>query len=309
MFRLTRKRIYILPTGQGLVFLFALGVMMVGSVNYNNSLGYMLSFLLGSMALVSTLHTYRNLAGLGLRPGRSAPVFLGDEARLGVCLDNRRQTARPALTLGYRVRGYPRRRGFSGQMGTHLPPDALVCKELPLTANRRGWLRIETVTLITRYPLGLFRAWSPVSLNLTCLVYPRPEGDLPLPSAWEGHSHAETGRAAGQEDFSGFRGFVPGDSPRRVYWKAAARGHGLVVKLFHGGAGGERLLRWQEAGDGGDEARLSQLCRWVLDAHHAGVRYALEMPGVRLPPGNGEEHLHACLRALALHGLTQAVEP
>ncbi|NIO12862.1 MAG: hypothetical protein GTN86_13155, partial [Xanthomonadales bacterium] len=49
------------------------------------------------------------------------------------------------------------------------------------------------------------------------------------------------------------------------------------------------------------EARLSQLSRWVVDAHAAGIRYGLDIPGKRLAPDDGEAHRHACLRALALY--------
>jgi uncharacterized protein (DUF58 family) len=38
----------------------------------------------------------------------------------------------------------------------------------------------------------------------------------------------------------------------------------------------------------------------VLEAERSGSRYAMNLPGQRIPPGRGPEHRHACLRALAL---------
>jgi uncharacterized protein (DUF58 family) len=48
------------------------------------------------------------------------------------------------------------------------------------------------------------------------------------------------------------------------------------------------------------EERLSNLCRWVIDAEQAGFRYGLLLPGKKLMPKSGREHYQACLQALAL---------
>ena len=56
---LTQRRIFILPTRQGFLFAIVLGIMLIGSINYNNSLGYLLTFLLASVSVVSILYTYR----------------------------------------------------------------------------------------------------------------------------------------------------------------------------------------------------------------------------------------------------------
>ncbi|MEW5966829.1 MAG: hypothetical protein AB1720_07535 [Pseudomonadota bacterium] len=76
-----------------------LGVMLLGSINYANSMGFVLTFLLGSLAVVSILHTWRNLAKLTVRAGRSTPVFAGQDARFEVCLDNAGTLSRHAIGL------------------------------------------------------------------------------------------------------------------------------------------------------------------------------------------------------------------
>ena len=71
--QLDRSRIFILPTATGLLFAVVLLVMLLGAINYANNMGYMFTFLLGSMALVSILHSYRNLAQLQFAAGRAEP--------------------------------------------------------------------------------------------------------------------------------------------------------------------------------------------------------------------------------------------
>ena len=55
-----RRRIYIFATRQGMFFTFLLLVMLVLAINYSNSMAYVMTFLLGSLLMISMLHTYRN---------------------------------------------------------------------------------------------------------------------------------------------------------------------------------------------------------------------------------------------------------
>ena len=294
------RRIYILPTRQGMGFAGAVSVMLLGSINYGNALGYVLSFLLVSAALVSMLHAVRNLSGLDLRWDESPPVFVGDTALFALQIDNRGQRQRFGLLARLAAR---KKRGRDDHPVLHFGLDAgsLERVELPAVAARRGWFRPGLVTLATRFPFGFFRAWSRVDAGLNCLAYPRPAGEQPLPLYRPEDSGEHGSRGNGEDEFSGLRDYQPGDSARRVHWKAVARGQGVPVKVFSGAATGTSVLRWQDVTGGDTEARLSQLARWVLDAETRGLRYGLVLPGIEIPVDAGEEHRHRCLQALALY--------
>ena len=45
---LVQRRVFILPTAQGLLFTGVILLMLIGSVNYDLSLGFILAFLLGA---------------------------------------------------------------------------------------------------------------------------------------------------------------------------------------------------------------------------------------------------------------------
>jgi uncharacterized protein (DUF58 family) len=63
-------------------------------------------------------------------------------------------------------------------------------------------------------------------------------------------------------------------------------------------------LEWSSL-DGMDvEARLSQLCLWVLESDAAQRTYGLRLPGKEIAPSGGAAHRFACLRALAGFGET-----
>ena len=297
---LGRRRIYILPTRQGLGFAALLMAMLLGSANYDNGLGYVLTFVLASLALVSILHTWANLAGLRLRPVPAQPVFAGDPATFELVIDNRGGRPRHALVARYRSREGAAKTGDAA-VETDVSGDAATRVELVATTTRRGWHPLGRVTLASRFPLALFRAWSVLAPELRCLVYPRPVGDLPLPEGAPEPSREGDAAGDGREDFAGLRDYRLGDSPRLIHWKAVAREQGVPVKRFSG-AGTRELMLDLDAAGGDLEMRLSQLTAWVLDAHRRGLRYGLHIPGSRLEPDHGEAHRDACLRALALHG-------
>jgi uncharacterized protein (DUF58 family) len=73
--------------------------MLVAAINYQLSLGYALTFLLGGIAIVAILHTFRNLTQVVLRPGRCEPVFAGQLAEFSLTIVNPTRIERFALRL------------------------------------------------------------------------------------------------------------------------------------------------------------------------------------------------------------------
>jgi len=117
---LVQRRVYILPTKRGIFFAVALFVMLIGSLNYNNNLGFTLTFLLASLSIVAInnlgftltfllaslsivaiLHTYRNLLHLSVDVGHITPVFCGDLVRVPVILDNSNHPDRFSVRLDF----------------------------------------------------------------------------------------------------------------------------------------------------------------------------------------------------------------
>ena len=78
-------------------------------------------------------------------------------------------------------------------------------------------------------------------------------------------------------------------------------GGAAAPAVFAGGGSSHVWLDWDATVGADPEARLSRLCRWVIDAEAAGARYGLRLPGNQIAPGNGPTHYHRCLSALALY--------
>ncbi len=290
--RIAPRKIYILPTRYGLIFGLLLLLLLFGSMNYANNPAFLLTFLLVGLGLVAILHTWRNLVGLELAAGQCQPVFAGQEARFEIQLLNRREGERPAIRLQV-----PGQRQVVADLAGHA-----TSLYLSRPATQRGVLSLGRFVVATEYPLGLLRAWSYVELDISCLVYPIPGPAMP-PSDLPDYLHsAEGDKGVGVDDFVGLRAYRPGDSPRQINWKALARGQGLQTKQFGGDRSDTLWLDWNMLDGMDTEARLSRLCRGVLDACERQQEFGLRIPGVEIKPSRGQDHRHACLKALALFG-------
>lgn len=287
---LNYRRIYILPTKFGVVFSVILAAMLFGSTNYSNSMGFLLTFLLSGLGLVSILHTHRNLLKLEITTGKILPIFAGDSASFPICINAGKYDR---LMLGVQCRS--------------LPPSYITvkaglrsCADIVLPAPSRGLIKLEKFTVFTSFPLGLFRAWARLNVDAVGTVYPRPEeGAVIFPSANTGSGTGLHARS-GNEDFEGLRTYHPGDPPRHIAWKAVAREQGMLLKHFSGQVESTIWLDWAMLPQLEIEARLSRLARWVIDAEQRGTAYGLRLPNKVISPAIGELHKHRCLTALAL---------
>jgi uncharacterized protein (DUF58 family) len=286
---LHRGRIYILPTRLGLAFAAMLFGMLLGSLNYANNLGLALTFLLASLGLVAMHACHRNLTGVIVRGAGTEPPFAGQQARFLLTLDNPSVQAR--LDLEATVAG---RR----EAPVSVDAQAGAALALHLPTRRRGRIRLARYELETRYPFSLFRAWAVLHPEADCIVYPAPAATAPPPpQAAAGAVGGESG--AGEEDFAGLKDYHPGDPPRRIAWKAHARGGELLVKQFAGAVSPAPVFDLEQAPGAGLEERLAVLARWIVDAHAAGEAFGLRLPGLDLPPEPGERQRRRCLEALA----------
>ncbi len=284
------RSIYILPTKQGLVLACLLLLMLIGSINYGSNLGYLVTFLLGGIWLTCILHTWRNLLGLSLSPLLVSPVFAGQEASFKLLLENPTELPRYGITITPK--------GGSGDacdLANHQSKDL----RLRLQTTHRGKLKLSDVSIHSRYPLGLFHAWTYAQLDMSCLIYPKPAAWGEPPSA-PMYNRSNTGdRGVGADDFVGLRSYRHGDSPRHIDWKAMARKRGLYSKQFGGDRSEQLSIDWDLLSDPDPEVRLSQLCRFILLADERQQAYDLKLPGVSVPIGQDEAHKHSCLCHLA----------
>jgi uncharacterized protein (DUF58 family) len=292
---LNQRNIYIVPSRAGLVFCFVLLLLLVVSINYQLSLGFALTFLLAGSATASMQMTHGSLRGLTLHLKPLVPAFDGDAAVLEMVVTNP-----GASRLGV---------GFGLDLGARQLPLAYAeiaaqgqtSVQLSWLAPGRGLHGLPMVRAESRYPFGLFRAWTIWRPAGQQWVYPRPESPTPpWPQVQATHGDDKpAARSGAGTEFEGVRAYRRGDTLRQVVWKKAARTGEMISRETAGAVQREMWLQWSQAQGLDTEARLSRLAAWIVAADAIGHNWGLMLPGIELAPANGTAHRHAALQALA----------
>ncbi len=290
--QLKHKNIYILPTKWGMSFLCLILLLLLIALVYNNNLTYLLAFLLTGVFFISIIHSYTSLIGLKLKSEQPQSVFAGEVSGMDIQLQNTENTNRYTLNLK-----------LKDETSFDLAANEKKQISLFFDTQKRGWQTVPKVTLSSTYPMGLFRAWSPINFKRQALIYPRPSKehlDFPEGSGDQVEQNYNPAQEKGNDDFFGLREYQPGDSIKRIHWKSLAKGLPLQSKEYSRSSQSELWLEYQQAPGQDHETRISQLCRWVINAEKAGLKYGLSVPGLTLQPEQGNLHYQQCLKALAL---------
>ncbi|HEX7890430.1 MAG TPA: DUF58 domain-containing protein [Ramlibacter sp.] len=293
---LTQHNVYILPTRAGFMLGATLLVLLVGSINYQLNLGYLLTFLLAGSAAVGMYVCHATLRGLTLNLMPPPPQFAGASATLSVVLGNTRKTVRHGIGLAVLDATQADRWSW-----TDVPAQGSCTVQVAFQPGHRGLHRVPPLTAETRFPLGTFRVWTVWRPAAQVLVYPQPEAHPPpLPPGEPRSGGSAMARVQSSGEFEGVRGYRRGDPLKLVVWKKAAKSDELVSRDTMQAQRMELWLDFAQAGAADREARLARLAAWVLQADRLGQDYGLRLPGTQVRPGAGEAHKHRCLEALAL---------
>jgi uncharacterized protein (DUF58 family) len=299
---LTQRNVYILPTRPGWMLAFTLVVLLVGSINYQLNLGYLLTFLLAGSAVVGMHVCHGNLRGVTLHLSPPAPVHAGQPVLLDIRLSSDRKRLRYGLGLGVVA---------TSNEAPHLawidvPAQGSSVIQVAWQAPRRGLLALPALTAQTLFPLGTFRVWTVWRPAAQVLVYPAPETHAPpLPPGEPLGGQASGSQAQSTGEFDGVRAYRRGDPIKAVVWKKAAQafasGRDQLVSREAQNAQRQQLwLDHARCGANDLETRLSRLTAWVLLAERLGLDYGLRLPGRVIPPDQGMSHRNRCLEAMAL---------
>jgi len=296
---ITGRRTYIIPTRFGFVFGLAIFIMLLGAMNYSNSLAFILTFMLAAILFIAMHLTNFNLSGVQTRPIESEPVFAGDPALLKISISHQKHQ-RPQIILGNtKIKDSARQKIniFHSTEYSHL--------QIP--TSKRGYLELDHYLLSTQFPFNMFHAWTVVFHPLRCLVYPKPAEHAPDILGKDSSSDSQkSSQRKGLDDFSNLRDYQWQDSPQHIAWKNYASSNQLKVKTFTENEGQTVWFDFAALEGFDTEERLSILCRLILDADKEKLSYGLRIADKEIQANHGEQHRHHCLRELALYGVISA---
>lgn len=290
------NRIYIMPSGRGMLFLAAIVVMVLTGATYNNNLIFLLAFFMFSIFVVSMLQTHYNVKGVRLGWGSSEEGFEGDSLALHLDLIQKRARHKRMLRIRTRSKTFVT---LSEDFFELMPQESSKLVRVELRAWKRGVFPLPDIILETYYPLGLFRAWKVFRFEASLVVYPRAESRQMLqPRSFEA-GHEDLGlRTSPEGDFGELKNYIMGESYHQIAWKHYARTGELFSKVHWGEEHKHYVIPWAvQVSD--VEGSLRTISGWIKTALEENATFEMESPGTKIEPSMGLEHARRCWRLLA----------
>ena len=147
---------------------------------------------------------------------------------------------------------------------------------LPYTPPKRGRFIYADCYLESKYPLSTARLTLPIEEVYSGIAYPEPKGN-----SLASFLNEEETYYGEEKEFDGLRAYDGTQKLSHIHWASVAKGE-LAVKLFSKETHTPNLVFDFTRAGSNDEARLSQLCLWVLECEKRHLPFAITLPKQKL---------------------------
>jgi len=143
---------------------------------------------------------------------------------------------------------------------------------LDYTPDKRGVFHYENCYLESKFPLSTARLTLNIKASYEGIAYPEPLG-----VSLENFLQDEETYYGEEKEFDGLYAYDGSQKLTHIHWASVAKGE-LAVKRFSKETRTPNLVfDFNKAGDN-DEARLSQLCLWVLSCEKKRLSFSIKLP-------------------------------
>jgi uncharacterized protein (DUF58 family) len=294
------------PTRAGWVFFgLTLGVGF-GALNSGNNLLYLVFSLMLAFLVLSGVLSESALGNIEVRRRLPRELFAGAPATLAVEITNTSRRV-PAFAIAVEDLLQPREGVDSylplGRMFVlRVAPGATELRAYRLVPSHRGTLRLAGFRISTRFPFGLFAKASILEQADEALVYPGLGHADELHALRLGEGEGRSAQPATGSEVVGLRPFVPGDSLRRVHWRATLRRGTPVVRQSEEPRATEAAVYLATCGPSkGDrfERSVRRAATQVVRLLESGARVSLRTDETWIPPDHGPQQRARLLAFLA----------
>jgi uncharacterized protein (DUF58 family) len=286
-------------TSGGLVF--TLGAFAVGfaAMNTGNNLLYLL---LGSMLgfiVVSGWLSEKAISGLRFVRLTPRAVTVGQPMLLRYHVRNLK-TRLPSLAVEITEAGLP-----DSAFLAHVAAESATEARSTNSFVRRGIYPLESITLSTGFPFGMFLKKRDIALPGEVVVWPRSDRAVRAPSPGGGKvprmGASARGAAGHRGEYRSLRAYRPGDDPRDIHWKSFARTREPVIREYERDGAETRWICLDTQCEPGDPAEVAVEVAASLAASAVAESrpFALVTTEGLVDPGEGPGQLDRVLDALA----------
>ena len=281
--------------------IFTLGSFAVGFAAFNtgNNLLYLLFGAMLGLIVVSGWLSEQVIRDLKVFRRTPRGVTVGNPLRIQYEVENHRKRI-PSFALEIGESALPGR-GF-------LPLIAPGERASTRSENRfvqRGIFELDSVTVSTSFPFGLFRKSRDIPLPGELVIWPRSDRTMRPPNL-RGGRNSRSGSlsltsSGPRGEYRGLRSYRPGDDLRDIHWRTTARLGQPVVREYEQDSAETLWLCLDTRGDPGDgaEAAVEMAASLAAQAFRGGRRFGLVSQGQIIEAGLGPGQLERILGVLA----------
>ncbi len=164
---------------------------------------------------------------------------------------------------------------------------------LPFTPTKRGIFEYAECYLESKYPLSTARLTLAIEGSYDGMAYPEPKGKSLETFLNEAETHYGE-----EKEFDGLRAYDASQKLSHIHWASVAKGELLVKTFIKETQIANLVFDFYKAGSN-DEARLSQLCLWVLACEKKHLPFSVKLPKVQL--SSHKESIDEILTTLATY--------
>jgi uncharacterized protein (DUF58 family) len=288
---ITRRNLYVLPTGFGWLYALVVLSIFLGAVNAQINTLFLMTFLLAVVGLVSAWEAHANLKNLSFKFLAVEDTEQGTPAKISIFIQ---ANGKQRWDVEFQIASQTRTRI------ERIPPEGLQFI-VPLETTARGYFILPPIVICTFYPFGLWRVWSYSYFDEKYYVYPKAvdAGFWPQSSMVQ---NIKPKHALGDEEFYDLKQVEnPWLEPKLIHWKIAAKGQGWFLKINDSNEVHYWLFKLSDLPSLDIESRLQRLSFWLQMAEANNMIYGLELKSSKIEFARGREHLEHCLRQLALY--------
>ncbi len=282
--------------------LFSAGTLAIGfaAVNTGNNLLHLLfGAMLGFIALSGWL-SERVLRQLEIRRRTPRGVTVDRPLRISYKVTNHKRWF-PTLAVHLIEEGLPET-AFIGRVGAGESTDSGSQNQFV----HRGVYPLETLTLSTSFPFGLFTKERDVPLPGELVIWPRSDRHVRLsaPPGGRGRpqfSNSSEGTPTARGEYRGLREYRAGDDPRDIHWRTSAK-IGIPVTREYDYEANETIricLDTRALPGEAAEVAIEVAAAVAARAYRRGRRFGLTTCTSELDPGGGSGQFERVLDLLA----------
>lgn len=231
---------------------------------HNYNIVYLVMFFTFSFAAASSLIGRLNLDALDARVLSQERLFAQNASACKVIVENHTSRVSYAIECTYagQSRGIRRIDAYKGEI-----------IDFDVRFDQRGEHDCLPLEIASYFPLPYERFFTFRGLHQKVMVYPEPKGV----SLQEYYRQSLT-LIGERDDFEGLRTYQHDDNVALIHWPSLASGAGVMSKQFSHTRQDTTLDLDFLSCASSDEARLSQLCLWVVTCEREHLSFTITMP-------------------------------